>query len=181
LPVAAPDRTLSAFVDEYLAAHAVGREPTTIRTLRDRLRYARDTFGEVKLRDLERRAQEVADWQRTLPEKSRYGPRSYLNLHDWRRDDGHPALKATGLPKCGLYRLRHTFAANALAAGLGIYELARNMGTSVKMIDDTYGHLIEGAEDAARVKLDALAGRLAQERLADPGAEAGTEERKAPH
>ena len=45
-----------------------------------------------------------------------------------------------------------------------IGELARDMGTSVEMIDRTYGHLAKGAEDSARAKLDAYAGRLAQER-----------------
>ena len=65
---------------------------------------------------------------------------------------------------CGPYRLRHTFAASALAAELGIYELARYMGTSVKMIDTTYGHLVKGAGHTARAKLDALAERLGQER-----------------
>ena len=38
------------------------------------------------------------------------------------------------------------------------------MGTSVEMIDRTYGHLAKGAEDSARAKLDAYAGRLGQER-----------------
>ena len=85
-------------------------------------------------------------------------------MHDWRRNDWHSALEAAGIDPCGPYRLRHTFAANALAAGLGIYELARYVGTSVKMIDETYGHLIKGAEDAARAKLHALAERLAQDR-----------------
>jgi integrase len=35
---------------------------------------------------------------------------------------------------------RHTFATEALAAGVSIFELARLMGTSVKVIDRTYGH-----------------------------------------
>jgi integrase len=76
----------------------------------------------------------------------------------------NPPLEAAGIEPCGPYRLRHTFAANGLAAGLGIYELARYMGTSVKTIDETYGHLVKGAEDTARAKLDALAERLGQER-----------------
>ena len=51
------------------------------------------------------------------------------------------------------------FATWALDAGLSIFELARYMGTSVEMIDRTYGHLAKGAEDAARAKLDAYATR----------------------
>ena len=43
------------------------------------------------------------------------------------------------------------FASNALAAGVSAFELARIMGTSVKMIEAHYGTLIEGAgADIAR-------------------------------
>jgi len=52
------------------------------------------------------------------------------------------------------YVLRHTFASNALAAGVGTFELARYMGTSVEMIERTYGHLVSGADDAFRSRLD---------------------------
>ena len=45
----------------------------------------------------------------------------------------------------------------ALAAGLSIFELARVMGTSVEMIDRTYGHLARDSEDAIRARLDARA------------------------
>jgi hypothetical protein len=34
-----------------------------------------------------------------------------------------------------LYDLRSTFASNALAHGVTVYELARSMGTSVTMIE----------------------------------------------
>ena len=54
------------------------------------------------------------------------------------------------------YALRHTFATNALAAGINLYELARYMGTSVEMVDRTYGHLAPGAEQSAAAKLDAF-------------------------
>lgn len=55
------------------------------------------------------------------------------------------------------YVLRHTFASNALAAGVGTFELARYMGTSVEMIEQTYGHLVTGADEAFRSRLDAFA------------------------
>jgi hypothetical protein len=35
--------------------------------------------------------------------------------------------------------MRHTYASFALDAGVTIFELARLMGTSVNVIDDTYG------------------------------------------
>jgi integrase len=37
------------------------------------------------------------------------------------------------------YSLRHTYATMRLAEGVGVYPLATNMGTSVKMIEDFYG------------------------------------------
>jgi integrase len=46
------------------------------------------------------------------------------------------------------YDLRHTYATWSLAAGIDIFTLARRMGTSVKMIDRTYGHLVAGADAA---------------------------------
>jgi len=57
----------------------------------------------------------------------------------------------------GPYQLRHTFATEALAAGLSIFEPARVMGTSVKMIDCTYGHLARDSEQAIRARLEARA------------------------
>ena len=70
------------------------------------------------------------------------------------------AVVASGVNHGTIYTLRHTFATSALAAGLGLFELSRFMGTSVDMIDRTYGHLATGAEDVARAKLDALADRV---------------------
>ena len=81
----------------------------------------------------------------------------YLDLHNWRSREWPPAVTASGVDHGTIYTLRHTFATSALAAGLGLYELSRFMGTSVEMIDRTYGHLAVGAEDAARAKLDSTA------------------------
>jgi integrase len=57
--------------------------------------------------------------------------------------------------------LRHTFATHALAAGLSIFEVARFMGTSMRVIDSTYGNVAHGSEQLARERLDvwALNGR----------------------
>src|SRR4051794_4564943 len=69
-----PDRiTFADLVDLYLEAHAVGRSPGTITTLRERLKRPKDVFGKVDLRDLEVRSQEIATWTTTLPERSRFG------------------------------------------------------------------------------------------------------------
>jgi hypothetical protein len=55
----------------------------------------------------------------------------------------------------------------ALAAGVSIFELARLMGTTVKMIDRTYGHLAQ-AEEATRAWLEARAGGLGVEEAFSP-------------
>jgi integrase len=64
-------------------------------------------------------------------------------------------LQAAGVDHRRIYDMRHTFATWSLAAGMGIFTLARRMGTSVKMIDATYGHLAQDAEDQDRGLLDA--------------------------
>ena len=61
------------------------------------------------------------------------------------------------------YELRHTFATNALAAGLPAYDVARYMGTSLAMIDRTDGHLVQGSEELARERLDSFADRLGRD------------------
>jgi integrase len=65
-----------------------------------------------------------------------------------------PALDAAGLPRRRIYDLRHTAISHWLAAGLGSFEVARFMGTSVRMVDLTYGHLVSGSELDARRRLD---------------------------
>jgi integrase len=80
-----------------------------------------------------------------------------LDFHNFARRDWHPALEAAELPPRRVYDLRHTFASNALAAGINLYELSRYMGASVRVLEMHYAHLVDGAEDAARAKLDARA------------------------
>jgi integrase len=84
----------------------------------------------------------------------------YIGLDTWRTREWYPALDAAGISRRGPYQLRHTFATEALAAGISIFELARVMGTSVAMIDRTYGHLARDSEQAIRVRLDARAERV---------------------
>jgi integrase len=50
--------------------------------------------------------------------------------------------------------MRHTFATWALDAGIDIYDLARLMGTSVQVIDKTYGHFARGQGERARERLN---------------------------
>ena len=81
----------------------------------------------------------------------------YIGLDTWRTREWYDALDAAGIDRRGPYHLRHTFATEALAAGISTWELARLMGTSVAMIDRTYGHLARDAEESIRARLDARA------------------------
>jgi integrase len=92
----------------------------------------------------------------------------HIGLDTWRTREWYPALDAAGLRRRGPYQLRHTFATEALAAGISIFELARVMGASVKTIDKHYGHLARDSEQAIRARLDARAGRTGDVVATDP-------------
>jgi integrase len=79
----------------------------------------------------------------------------YIHLDNFRNREWYDALDAAAIDKRGPYHLRHTFATEALAAGVSIFELSRLMGASVKTIDRHYGHLVRDAEDTIRARLDA--------------------------
>lgn len=78
-----------------------------------------------------------------------------IEINNFRSREWMPALKAAGIEHCRIYDMRHTFATWSLAAGMSIFTLARRMGTSVQMIDSTYGHLAQDAKDQDRGLLDA--------------------------
>jgi integrase len=94
----------------------------------------------------------------------------YIGLDTWRRREWYPALEAAGVAQRGPYCLRHTFATEALAAGISTFELSRLMGTSIAMIDRTYGHLARDSEQAIRARLDARSRRSGVE-MASPSSE----------
>ena len=289
-----PDLTLSEFVDLYLDRHAAVVRAGTIRVLRERLGYATRAYGTERLSALESMSGELADWRKTLPERSRYGivsalrqalnaavrwhyvsenpakqagrnpqppprvvrpysiaelasiaaelPPQYeplpdfaaatglrpeewialerkhvdrranvvtvtqtfsegevielgkttrsrrqvplsrracaaldrlparldtpllfpapdggpLDLRNFRRRQWNPAITCSGVVKpARIYDLRSTFASNALAAGVTVFELARVMGTSVLMIERHYGALLDGAGAGIAGRLDA--------------------------
>jgi integrase len=79
-----------------------------------------------------------------------------IDINNWRHRSWTPALAAAGVKHRRIYDLRHTYATWSLAAGIDIFTLARRMGTSVKMIDRTYGHLVAGADAYERELLDAF-------------------------
>jgi integrase len=78
----------------------------------------------------------------------------FIRMRKFRPRHWNPAVEAAGLPPIPPYGLRHSFASWALAAGMSTFHLARRMGTSVQMIDQTYGHLVSGADDDDIARLD---------------------------
>lgn len=66
--------------------------------------------------------------------------------------------------------MRDTFASTALATGVTVFELAKVIGTSVRMIERHYGALLDGAHAGIAGRLNALEAELEQGRaeFADP-------------
>jgi integrase len=93
----------------------------------------------------------------------------YLSLDNFRNRHWYDALDAAAIERRGPYHLRHTFASEALASGVSIFELARLMGASVKEIDRTYGHLVRDSEDSIRARLEARADRSGVEMASGEG------------
>ncbi|MBA3330214.1 MAG: hypothetical protein H0T39_04955 [Actinobacteria bacterium] len=80
----------------------------------------------------------------------------YIDLERFRSREWHPALRAAGVDPRRIYDLRHTYATWSLAAGVSLFALSRRMGTSLAMIDGTYGHLAPDSETQERALLDAF-------------------------
>ena len=72
---------------------------------------------------------------------------------------------AHGVPR-STYSFRHTYATFRLSEGVDVYFLAEQMGTSVKMIEDHYGH-VNTIKHADRV-LQGMAGWEPVESTSDP-------------
>jgi integrase len=83
----------------------------------------------------------------------------YIELNKFRWRQWTPALRAAGIEHRRIYDLRPTYASWSLAAGVSLFALSRRMGTSLQMIDLTYGHLAPDAEEQERLLLDAYDSR----------------------
>jgi integrase len=94
-----------------------------------------------------------------------------LNLDNWRRREWGPAVEAAGVRRpARIYDLRATFASNALAAGVSVFELGRIMGSSVEMIERHYGALLDGSGAGILARLaafEAQQDRLGQDRATE--------------
>ncbi len=69
------------------------------------------------------------------------------------------ALKEAGVQrnsfgeKYSIYSFRHFYAVQALRNGVGVFEVARNMGTSVQIIQEYYGKQATASVFATRLGL----------------------------
>jgi integrase len=82
-------------------------------------------------------------------------------LDNFRKRMWAPAVDAAGISKpARMYDLRSTFASTALAAGVTVFELAKIMGTSVRMIERHYGALLGGAHAGIAGRLNAIEAEL---------------------
>jgi len=79
----------------------------------------------------------------------------HIELEKLREREWALGLRAAGIAHRRIYDLRHTYATWSLAAGVDLFTLSRRMGTSLAMIDATYGHLAPDADERERVLLDA--------------------------
>jgi integrase len=90
---------------------------------------------------------------------ARGGP---IDLEKWRYREWTPGLRSAGVDHRRVYDCRHTYATWALAAGVNLFTLSRRMGTSLAMIDQTYGHMVLDADEQERKLLDAYDLALAE-------------------
>lgn len=67
----------------------------------------------------------------------------------WQHRRMKAALAAAGLPKeASLYALRHSYISRAIERGMPLTLLAENVGTSVKMIEKNYAHMLAASRRA---------------------------------
>ena len=89
-----------------------------------------------------------------------------IEAHNFRNRVWHPAQARVNqeraaqglhpLPRRRPYDLRHTYATWSLRAGMNTFAVARRMGTSIQMIELTYGHLASDSAEHERALLDAF-------------------------
>lgn len=87
-------------------------------------------------------------------------------------------LSSTGKRR-STYCFRHTYATFRLTEGVDVYFLSKQMGKSVKMIEDHYGH-VNPVKNADRI-LQGLPGWESQAALPNDRADGATSGKKEGH
>jgi integrase len=89
----------------------------------------------------------------------------HIDAEKFRYREWKPTLRAAGVEHRRVYDCRHPFASWAIAGDVQLFYLARIMGTSVQMIDQTYGHLLPDSEEYLRGLLDSYDAAPAREQI----------------
>jgi hypothetical protein len=80
-----------------------------------------------------------------------------LHIDNFRHRERSPARQAAEVRRpARIYDTRHTFASNAIVAGIGLFELAKVRGTSLEMIERVYGILLDGAPQSMASSLNSF-------------------------
>ncbi len=80
-----------------------------------------------------------------------------MDLQNLNRREFKPLARRIGIPQATPYWLRHTVATQLLSAGENPKVVAERLGhTSTQQVLDTYGHVLEGMQQSATEKLNAL-------------------------
>lgn len=91
-----------------------------------------------------------------------------INLSNWRRRVWFPALDAAGLDRRPIYQMRHTFATLALAAGVPIEWVARQLGhRDTRVTLRHYARWLPATDERWLDALDAFASADQSGRIAD--------------
>lgn len=83
----------------------------------------------------------------------------YIMVDDFRDDVWKPALKASGVEPRRIKDMRHTYASWQLTGNCNIWHLSKAMGTSVYMIERTYGRWMPGSDEMILGSMDAFVAR----------------------
>ena len=82
---------------------------------------------------------------------------NFLDINNWRKRVFYAALKKAKLPQVRVHGMRHTYASLLIQAGESLAYVRDQLGHySIKVIVDTYGHLVPGGNKDAVDRLDDL-------------------------
>ena len=92
----------------------------------------------------------------TAPLLSRDDGSAWIDRWSYAQGLRAAATRAKLPPGVVLYTFRHSWITDALLGGMPTLEVAKLTGTSLQMIEDNYGHLVQGAVRERLAKLDML-------------------------